>query len=175
MSLFAMNPICPLGDPSLKRCVWSCFAASHHCGYFCCFFFRLHFSAQIGVAYNKTVLWKHSGVLTHNDKFKYQHRDMTKRAPKATCHRSHKPWTNGATSSLSWAGLAEINSSSNKYFYISSKNTELLMSTDLTCWRFRSPDKQWQQGNCLGTKKKKKTTRETKPWHVEPFLLFAPR
>lgn len=40
--------------------------------------------------------------------------EMTKRAPKAACHRSHKPWTNGATSSLSWAGMAEIKSSSNK-------------------------------------------------------------
>lgn len=91
MALFAMNRICPLWNPSPKRCVWSRFSAAHHCGHFCCFF-ALHFSAQTSVAYNKTVLWKHLGVLTDNDEFKYQHRDMTKRASKAACHCSHKPY-----------------------------------------------------------------------------------
>lgn len=101
-------------------------------------FFRLHFSAQTSVAYNKTVLWKHLGVLTDNDKFKYQHRDMTKRASKATCHRSHKPYEQMEAKlelpTLSpWPGWQR-----SVHLQISAKVTELSMSADLAYCPFRS-------------------------------------
>lgn len=65
----------------LKHCVWSTSvrSAERMATVAALLSFWLHFSTLASVAYNKTRLWKHFGVLTCTDKFKHQQGDMTKK------------------------------------------------------------------------------------------------
>lgn len=89
---FACILISPLCKALLKHCVWSTSvrSAERMAAVAALLSFWLHFSTLASVAYNKTRLWKHFGVPTCTDKFKYQQGDMTKRAPTALCQCSCK-------------------------------------------------------------------------------------